>query len=975
MFFQYEKNKIKIAQNQSESEESESYQESNKNKQQEQEKSTLNKNKVKNYQKKESHQNFFKEILDYEQFVICVDPSSQRIFTQALNQNVIILEKQVPKFINKQAKQAIKEFQGIINLDKANWLINKEARTFRQRKLPSYLLQKNKSDYPIYLAQNNLSLAFADHNYLQLNIDVQAYQNQFEVYYQYERKVVQNTDANPDNFSRENDNQLKEENLDQSQIKVIELEAGLVAANDKDDIQKFPGIGFFPRVLQVECSIYYGNNLLSSQSRTLSKNLPFQSQAKIQEWITFDNIKVSQLPLESRICFNVIVKSEKNQQQIICSTSLQIFDQLEKINQGNFALNLWPFYRIQPRLICMNQYWGISKEEKNNFFNQNKQAFEERKYETIEEFLKQNFAQLHIQFDNFIAPVYHSIQNKNLQNNIDKKFGKISKQENRQEKWQKTPKIDQLAKLQSLLNADPLIRRNFTEQDKTILMVCRNHYKSLASALQIFLYAVDWSDPSQVEEAHKMLYQWSPIQIEDALPILNAQFPDKKVRLFALQQVSELCDEEFTLFMLELIQILLFEPWHYSPLGELMLERALKNPIIVGHEYFWQMYSQLHIKASYERFMLYIEQFVMLSGSYRKQILNEVIMNQQLKKIGAQIIQQKDRDFNKMKEKTIKGLTTLYKNLLQQQKCFNFPLDYRQQCANFQKEGCRVIDSKKLPLWVATNNYYNEKQIIEMIFKCGDDIRQDQLTIQLIKIMDKIWLENGQDFRMKPYKVIATSDHVGMIEVVIESMTIMAIHKKFGGFLGALDDETIYKFLKEYNQDYTQFHMALENFLKSCAGYCVATYILGIGDRHSGNIMMTKTGHLFHIDFGHFLGNFKKKFNIKRERSPFVFTVEMAFVLGGTQSKLFKKFEQHCTDAYNLVRKHGNFLIDLFLLMQQAGIPELQKPEDIEYLKKQLSLELNNQQATKKFKDAIFESLATTSRRIDNLIHQFKRNK
>lgn len=56
--------------------------------------------------------------------------------------------------------------------------------------------------------------------------------------------------------------------------------------------------------------------------------------------------------------------------------------------------------------------------------------------------------------------------------------------------------------------------------------------------------------------------------------------------------------------------------------------------------------------------------------------------------------------------------------------------------------------------------------------------------------MDKIWLDNGLDFRMNIYKVMPTLDMVGIIEVVTNSETTADIHKKKGGKLGAWKDST-----------------------------------------------------------------------------------------------------------------------------------------------------------------------------------------
>lgn len=168
------------------------------------------------------------------------------------------------------------------------------------------------------------------------------------------------------------------------------------------------------------------------------------------------------------------------------------------------------------------------------------------------------------------------------------------------------------------------------------------------------------------------------------------------------------------------------------------------------------------------------------------------------------------------------------------------------------------MDSKKLPLWLIFQNADIRQPNKYIIFKSGDDLRQDMLTLQMLKLMDKLWKADQLDLEMNPYGCISTGDEEGMIEVVLNSDTMANITKNAGGATAAFRADPLANWIRQHNPTDQENKKAVDKFVLSCAGYCVATYVLGIGDRHNDNVMLTKDGRLFHIDFGHFLGNFKK---------------------------------------------------------------------------------------------------------------------
>uniref|UniRef100_A0AAY4DSV4 Phosphatidylinositol 4,5-bisphosphate 3-kinase catalytic subunit gamma isoform n=1 Tax=Denticeps clupeoides TaxID=299321 RepID=A0AAY4DSV4_9TELE len=695
-------------------------------------------------------------------------------------------------------------------------------------------------------------------------------------------------------------------------------------------------------IVFVEASIFHGQQLLA-QERTTSK--PFTEEVLWNAWLEF-NIKIRDLPKGSRLSLQVSCGKAQTQtskvsnldgsfdgrckSRLLYYVNLLLVDHRSLLRQGEFVLHMWKM---------------PDKSEDNSSVNADKLTSATNPDKT-------SSMAVVIMLDKYCYPVALP------------KSPESRDSEAEGDRGQREMPNHLRKQFQQIVSTDPL--HPLSPEDKELLWHFKQECLRNPKAYPKFLGSVKWGKQEAVMTTHQLLERsttWDRSQLDVglAMQLLDCHFSDTNVRSMAVRKLETLDDDDVLRYLLQLVQAVKFEPYHDSALARFLLKRALRSKRI-GHFLFWFLRSEIAQSMHYQqRYAVILEAYLRGCGNamlqdFKKQVeITEALQNvtREIKAISVEKYDVSAQVVLQLRQK----LESLQSSGLPES--FRVPYDPGLRAGGLVIEQCKVMASKKKPLWLQfkpADPTTLSSDTIGIIFKDGDDLRQDMLILQILLIMESIWEAESLDLSLLPYGCISTGNKIGMIEIVKDATTIANIQQSIVGNTGAFKDEILSQWLRDKCVSEDKFQQTVERFVYSCSGYCVATYVLGIGDRHNDNIMVTEAGNLFHIDFGHILGNYKSFLGISKERVPFVLTPDFLYVMGTSGKKSsphFLKFQEVCVKAYLALRQHTNLLIILFSMMLMTGMPQLTSKEDIEYIREALTVGRPEDDAQRHFLDQI----------------------
>lgn len=236
----------------------------------------------------------------------------------------------------------------------------------------------------------------------------------------------------------------------------------------------------------------------------------------------------------------------------------------------------------------------------------------------------------------------------------------------------------------------------------------------------------------------------------------------------------------------------------------------------------------------------------------------------------------------------------------------------------------------------------------KIIFKTGDDLRQDVACVHIFRMLNTVWRQNKVENRglvaqARCYGVTAISPHMGCVQYVPDCKPLRHVKDMFG--------ET---------GDSARFqHPDWEHrLIATGAGGYISAYVLGIRDRHHDNILVEPNGTLFHIDFGHILGE-----SVTVDTASFAITPDLKQVMG---DDYYNEFVNLCVEAFAAIRQNVELVISFCTMMLSSFIP---KHQVVTFLRNSLMLSDDLGSACHKLRGKIEAAPRSFKTRTKNVLH------
>ncbi|KAL0207470.1 hypothetical protein P9112_012098 [Eukaryota sp. TZLM1-RC] len=463
-----------------------------------------------------------------------------------------------------------------------------------------------------------------------------------------------------------------------------------------------------------------------------------------------------------------------------------------------------------------------------------------------------------------------------------------------------------------------------TVSEKQVIWRCRNsdYLRALDGGLLLFLVSVDWSNPALESEAIYCLSElnWKlPSRINDLLLLLPSSLPIPSLleQYGLVDRILNQCTcTDFNLFIFPLVQSFRFLKGNSTELSlmNFLVSRAVLN-IFDTYELHWILVCEMnHAEGHYHS--LLVKLFELLKDNLSKTQKN--LLNKQ-KLFIEEVVNLGEIIANPKFEKTNSSLSTFATTAYARLSCLlrsSRPSIVDKQSTIVKKsvavhlpthQGQEIVDVVN-NVKVYTSNFYpvrftftdQNSEEFSVIFKKGDDLRQDYFILKLIQLSDKLLKSAGIDAKLTPYKAIPLGFHYGLIEYVPNCRALSEFTR-----------EELFHFLRTPRDQTSK----INHFTISCAAYTIITFCFGIRDRHLDNLLLSPSGCLFHIDFGYMLDVDPKPF-----QTPIRMDERWVYAMG---EEYFGKFREYCCLVFSVIRRHSHLFLALFALITDSQMTSI----------------------------------------------------